>query len=219
MASGAVETPDEPTLTFYGSGDFHHVSLALVRRRRAPFNLLVLDNHPDWMRGVPFLHCGTWLYHAARLPQVRRIFHVGGDVDFDNVYRWLAPWPLLHAGKIVTLKNLEFRLGDLERPPIDPRSVDLVVLSQALHHAANPDRAIAAAYELLRPGGQIMILDLLQHTFEKARELYGDRWLGFTENDLHRWLEAAGFRKLEISVVAREEQPPNFQTILAAGEK
>jgi ArsR family transcriptional regulator len=117
------------------------------------------------------------------------------------------------------LKNLEFRLGDLERPPIDPRSVDLVVLSQALHHAANPDRAIAAAYELLRPGGQIMILDLLQHTFEKARELYGDRWLGFTENDLHRWLEAAGFRKLEISVVAREEQPPNFQTILAAGEK
>jgi len=117
------------------------------------------------------------------------------------------------------LKNLEFRLGDLEWPPIDPRSVDLVVLSQALHHAANPDRAIAAAYELLRPGGQIMILDLLQHTFEKARELYGDRWLGFTENDLHRWLEAAGFRKLEISVVAREEQPPNFQTILAAGEK
>ncbi len=117
------------------------------------------------------------------------------------------------------LKNLEFRLGDLERPPIDPRSVDLVVLSQALHHAANPDRAIAAAYELLRPGGQIMILDLLQHNFEKARELYGDRWLGFTENDLHRWLEAAGFRKLEISVVAREEQPPNFQTILAVGEK
>ncbi len=117
------------------------------------------------------------------------------------------------------LKNLEFRLGDLERPPIDPRSVDLVVLSQALHHAANPDRAIAAAYELLRPGGQIMILDLLQHTFENARELYGDRWLGFTENDLHRWLEAAGFRKLEISVVAREEQPPNFQTVLAAGEK
>ena len=59
----------------------------------------------------------------------------------------------------------------------------------------------------------------MELTFEKARELYGDRWLGFTENDLHRWLEAAGFRKLEISVVAREEQPPNFQTILAAGEK
>jgi hypothetical protein len=88
-------------LTFYGSGDFHHVTLALVRRLTAPFNLLVLDNHPDWMRGVPFLHCGTWLYHAARLPEVQRIFHVGGDVDFDNYYRWLTPWRLLRDRKIV----------------------------------------------------------------------------------------------------------------------
>src|SRR5207248_9121440 len=90
----------EPTLTFYGSGDFHHVSLALVRRLSIPINLLVLDNHPDWMRGVPFLHCGTWLYHAARLPHVARIIHVGGDVDFDNAFRWLAPWRLLRSGKI-----------------------------------------------------------------------------------------------------------------------
>jgi hypothetical protein len=88
-------------LTLYGSGDFHHVSLALVRQITTPFNLLVLDNHPDWMRGVPFLHCGTWLYHAARLPQVQQIFHVGGDVDFDNYYRWMAPWKLLREKKIV----------------------------------------------------------------------------------------------------------------------
>src|SRR5262249_45277918 len=76
-------------VSFVGSGDFHHVSLALLRRQSRPFNLLVLDNHPDWMRRVPLLHCGTWLAHAARLPSVRRIFHVGGEVDFDNAYRWL----------------------------------------------------------------------------------------------------------------------------------
>src|SRR5205823_5520334 len=75
---------DRPGITFVGSGDFHHVSLALVRRLRRPCNLLVIDNHPDWMRGLPFLHCGTWLYHAARLPHVCRVFHVGGEVDFDN---------------------------------------------------------------------------------------------------------------------------------------
>jgi arginase family enzyme len=92
-----------PALTFVGSGDFHHISLALIRALDRPCNLLVLDNHPDWMRGVPILHCGTWLYHAARLPHVHRIFHVGGDVDFDNAYRWLAPWPLLRSGKIVVL--------------------------------------------------------------------------------------------------------------------
>ncbi len=117
------------------------------------------------------------------------------------------------------LKNLEFRLGDLEEPPIDPQSVDLAILSQALHHASNPGKAIAAVHRILRPGGQILILDLLQHQFERARELYGDTWLGFAEGDLHRWLEAAGFKKIEITVVAREEQPPNFQTILAAAEK
>lgn len=115
------------------------------------------------------------------------------------------------------LKNLEFRLGDLEDPPIEPGSVDLVILSQALHHAADPGKALRAAARLLRAGGQVIILDLLQHSFERARELYGDRWLGFAESDLQRWLEAAGFKRIEISVVAREEQPPHFQTVLAAG--
>jgi hypothetical protein len=96
-------TEARPCLTFVGSGDFHHVSLALCRRQRRPCNLLVLDNHPDWMRRVPFLHCGTWLYHAAGLPQVHRVFHVGGEVDFDNHYRWLAPWRMLRSGKISVL--------------------------------------------------------------------------------------------------------------------
>ncbi len=117
------------------------------------------------------------------------------------------------------LKNLEFRLGDLQNPPIDPHSVDLVILSQALHHADDPAQAIEATYKLLKPHGQIMILDLLKHNFDKARELYGDRWLGFPESDLHRWLEQAGFKKIEINVVAREEQPPHFETVLAGAEK
>jgi ubiquinone/menaquinone biosynthesis C-methylase UbiE/DNA-binding transcriptional ArsR family regulator len=117
------------------------------------------------------------------------------------------------------LKNLEFRLGDLEEPPIGPRSVDLVILSQALHHAQHPERAIAAAYRILCPGGHIMILDLLQHHFEQARELYGDRWLGFAESDLQFWFEQAGFKNIELAVVAREEQPPHFQTLLAAAQK
>ena len=86
-------------------------------------------------------------------------------------------------------------------------------------HAEQPARAIQAAYRLLRPGGQIMILDLLQHQFDKARELYGDRWQGFAECDLHRWLEAAGFKKIEISVVSSEEQPPHFKTVLAGAER
>ncbi len=117
------------------------------------------------------------------------------------------------------LKNLEFRLGDLSEPPIEAQSVDLVILSHALHHAEDPGKALASAQRILRTGGQVLILDLLKHTFEKARELYGDRWLGFAESDLHRWLERAGFRKIEITIVAREDEPPHFHTLLAGGEK
>src|ERR1039457_7254602 len=117
------------------------------------------------------------------------------------------------------LKNLEFRQGDLQSPPVEANSVDLVILSQALHHAEMPAAALRSAYKILKPGGQILILDLLKHNFEKEHELYGDRWPGFAESDLHRWLEESGFKKIEISIVAAEEQPPHFQTILAGGEK
>jgi hypothetical protein len=101
LAAQCDSAADAPgTVTCYGSGDYHHVTLALLRRQPQPFNLLVLDNHPDWVRGVPFLHCGTWLAHACRLPWLYRVFHVGGDVDFDNHYRWMAPWSWLRNGKI-----------------------------------------------------------------------------------------------------------------------
>jgi ArsR family transcriptional regulator len=117
------------------------------------------------------------------------------------------------------LTNLEFRLGDLEEPPIEPETIDLAILSQALHHAKDPARAIQSAYRILVPSGKLMILDLRQHSFKQAHELHGDRWLGFAEADLHAWMETAGFRNVEVSVVAREDEPPNFETILAEGAK
>src|SRR5262249_17756770 len=94
-------TFDHPAVTFYGSGDFHHVTLALLERLPGPFNLLVLDNHPAWMRGLPFLPGGTWPRHAPRLPNLERVFHCGGDLDFENAYRLLAPWRDLRYGRIV----------------------------------------------------------------------------------------------------------------------
>jgi len=117
------------------------------------------------------------------------------------------------------LKNLEFRLGNLQEPPVEAESVDLVILSQALHHAEEPASAIAAAHRILKTGGQVMILDLARHQFEQAHQLYGDRWLGFAESELQEWLEKAGFKRIEVSVVAREDQPPHFETILAGGQK
>ena len=116
-------------------------------------------------------------------------------------------------------ENLEYRLGDIEDPPLRPESIDLAVFSQALHHAINPPRAVKAANRILKDGGRILILDLLAHSFEETRELYADLWLGFSEVDLHEMLQRAGFKEIEVSVVAREQAPPHFQTILATAVK
>jgi ArsR family transcriptional regulator len=117
------------------------------------------------------------------------------------------------------IRNLDYVLGDIEAIPLAAGSVDLALLSQALHHAEDPRRALAEAHRILRPGGRILILDLKAHRFEKARELYADRWLGFAPNDLCDWLEAAGFRQPEARVVARETSGPCFETLLAVAEK
>src|SRR5213075_1736886 len=99
-------------------------------------------------------------------------------------------------------KNPEYRLVDIEDPPIAKNSVDLAILSQALHHAIHPQRAIAGAHQILKRSGRLVILDLLSHRFERARELYADHWLGFSEVQLHQFLEKGGFRDIEVSVVS-----------------
>ena len=115
--------------------------------------------------------------------------------------------------------NLEYRLGDIEDPPIEQGSIDLAIFSQALHHAIHPERAIQSAQRILKPGGRLVILDLLSHRFERARELYADHWLGFSEVQLHQWLEASGFGRIEVTVVSREKESPHFQTVFATGIK
>ncbi len=115
------------------------------------------------------------------------------------------------------LANLEYRIGDIEDPPIEAKSLDLAILSQALHHAERPQRALDAAFRILKPGGRLVVLDLLQHHFDEARELYADRWLGFSESDLAMMLEKAGFVQIETVVADRETAAPKFQTLLGIG--
>src|SRR5271156_4677246 len=115
------------------------------------------------------------------------------------------------------IPNLDYRLGDIAEPPIPPKSVDVVILSQALHHAANPQQAVTAAAKLLRQGGRLVVLDLNQHHFDQARELYGDYWLGFGEADLHAWLGAARRRGVGGALLPPQAEPPHFQPTLASG--
>jgi ArsR family transcriptional regulator len=117
------------------------------------------------------------------------------------------------------VENVEYRLGDMEELPIDNAAVDLVFFSQSLHHALHPERAVEEAARILVPGGRIVILDLMKHRFEEARELYADEWLGFSETELESMLEKAKFSEIQTSVVHKEPETPQFQTLLAVANK
>jgi len=115
--------------------------------------------------------------------------------------------------------NVEFRLGDMENLPIGAGEVELAFFSQSLHHALHPAAALKEAARILAPGGRIVILDLVRHRFEEARELYADEWLGFTESELEQMLAAAGLTQIQTSIVDKDPDAPQFQTLLAVAEK
>jgi ArsR family transcriptional regulator len=145
---------------------------------------------------------------AQRAARVIAIDHSPKMVEFAT-----------HELKAKGIHNLEYRLGDLSDPPIEPLSVDIAILSQALHHAPNPARAIQAVARILKPGGQLVILDLHQHHLDQAREMYGDYWLGFSETDLRLWCKKAGLSQINVQLLDPDLDPPHLQSILLGATK
>lgn len=116
------------------------------------------------------------------------------------------------------LRNITWKQGELENLPIADQTIDVALLSQALHHAEHPDRAIGEAWRILKPGGRVLVLDLREHEESWVRSKLGDRWLGFSEERLHELLREAGFKKSEVRVGARRTSDP-FTVLIAAGTK
>jgi ArsR family transcriptional regulator len=114
--------------------------------------------------------------------------------------------------------NVTWKRGELEKLPIRDNEVDVALLSQALHHAVSPARAVAEATRITVPGGRVLVLDLRQHQEEWVRSKLGDRALGFTDDGLKRLLSDAGLRDVTVSVGARKAGDP-FTVLIAAGSK
>lgn len=115
--------------------------------------------------------------------------------------------------------NFQYLQGDMEELPLGASCYDLALMHQTLHHTQHPSVALGEAFRVLRPEGHLVILDLLSHEYEAAREMYVDTWLGFSQVQLQEMLQNAGFIENEVSVVDRESAAPHFQTVLAIGRK
>ena len=116
------------------------------------------------------------------------------------------------------VSNITWKTGDLETLPLDDESVDVALLSQALHHAEDPARAIGEAARIIVPGGRVLLLDLREHNETWVRDRLGDRWTGFSEEKLRRLLADAGLENIKVTVGARRTGDP-FTVLIASGVK
>jgi len=116
------------------------------------------------------------------------------------------------------VRNVIWKRGELDRLPLAEASVDVALLSQALHHAPDPARALAEAVRVVVPGGRVLVLDLREHDEQWVRTRLGDRWLGFSDDAMSRMLRVAGLTSVRVNVGARRTGDP-FTVIVASGVK
>lgn len=126
---------------------------------------------------------------------------------------------LAKAGSAGDGAHPDFRISPMEDTGLTAASFDVAVISQALHHAAEPSAAIREAHRLLVPGGRLLVLDLLAHEEDWMRTRFGDFWLGFAEDDLKEWARAAGFRIAKFEITPPSPEYPELEGVLLVGER
>ena len=149
------------------------------------------------------LGCGTGQVSAALAPFVARVVAVDASAA------------MLQAAKrrLHGFSNVELRRGDLEALPIDDGLLDLATLMLVLHHVPEAEKALAEVARVVKPGGRVIIVDMLPHDRESYRQQMGHVWLGFSDDQLQRMLIDAGFvetRTVALASDARAKGPGLF---------
>ncbi len=154
--------------------------------------------------------CGEGYLSLEAARWARQVIAIDGSRDVLKRARQLA--------RRRGVSNIVWKEGRIEALPLPDASVDVVLLSQALHHVAKPDVALGEAVRVLRPGGSVLVLDLRAHGQEWVRQRLGDRWLGFRDDLLEDWLVKAGLEDVRVEVGARLKGDP-FTVLVASGHK
>jgi ArsR family transcriptional regulator len=152
------------------------------------FHLGALAAFAEAQWTVGDLGCGTGTVSVALAPFVARVVAVDGSAA------------MLQAAKkrLQGFDNIDLRRGDLESLPIDDARLDAATLMLVLHHVPEPERALAEASRVLKPGGRVVLVDMLPHDRESYRQQMGHVWLGFSDEHVRRLLAGTGFEEVRI---------------------
>jgi ArsR family transcriptional regulator len=159
---------------------------------------------------VADLGCGDGYLSIEAARWARRVIAV------DRSPAVLARAQALARRRQVT--NIVWKRGELERVPLADETVDVSLLSQALHHADDPARVAGEAARITKPGGHVLVLDLRTHAETWVKEQLGDRWLGFSDRELAGILRDAGLKGVKVGVGARRAGGP-FTVLVASGRR
>ena len=148
---------------------------------RSPLVGLLSFTNPDWV--VADLGCGTGALSATLAPFVRQVIAVDASAAMLAAAR----------RRLDGATNVDIRQGQVESLPIDAAQVDAVVMSLVLHYIAEPAKALGEAARVLRPGGHLIVVDMMPHDREEYRQQMGHVWQGFSSEQMTEWLGTAGF--------------------------
>lgn len=188
------------------AGQWDLVRDELFGREFLPGALLgLLDD--TWVVGD--LGCGTGLATAAIAPHVGRVIGVDASDEMLGAART----------RLSSLRNVEWRTGTLEALPIKDHTLDVAVMLLVLHHIPSPGAAITEAFRALKPSGRLLIVDMTPHHHEEYRQQMGHVWLGFSDDQMRRFLTQAGFEYVKVTNLPEDPGAKGPGLFVATGRR
>ena len=134
------------------------------------------------------LGCGTGQLTDTVAPHVHRVIAVDASPDMLEAARH----------RLQARQNVDIRKGELESLPIRAGELDAAMMSLVLHYSPDPARALAEVARVLQPGGRVLIVDMRPHEREEYQQLMGHVWLGFSDKQMTKYLNGAGFGNVQV---------------------